>query len=175
VERNSGRREVRRQDVREERRTRDNLYYIEGSTVHYAEPQRRKVEEPVKKKRPRNYTHPKAAAKAESSLYFDRGYAVVLIIAALIMIASLGVMVKLQNTVDDRKREIGYKESSLSSLKTDNDAFEESLAEKYSLDHIYDVATKQLGMVYSRAGQILHYDKANEDYVKQMHDVPEAN
>ena len=52
---------------------------------------------------------------------------------------------------------------------------EDSLESKYSLDKIYEVATKDLGMVYSQKGQIVYYESANEDYVKQLKDVPEAN
>ena len=59
-------------------------------------------------------------------------------------------------------------------LQANNAAYAASLENKYSLNHIYDVATKDLGMVYSQKGQIVYYESANEDYVKQMRDVPEA-
>ena len=41
------------------------------------------------------------------------------------------------------------------------------------LDHIYDVATKELGMVYANKNQILLYDKTESEYVRQYEDVPE--
>ncbi|MBO6162581.1 MAG: hypothetical protein J6O53_04915 [Eubacterium sp.] len=161
--------------VREERRS---PYYVEGSTVYRAAEPARKQDRrktAVKKKAPRLVTYPKAAVKAENSLFFDKGYAVVVLIAALIIIASLAVMVRLQGKVDDQERNIRILRSELSDIQADNVAFEDSLDSKYSLDYIYQVATKDLGMVYSQKGQIVYYDRAREDYVKQMHDVPEAN
>ena len=53
-------------------------------------------------------------------------------------------------------------------------AQEEKIRDKYSLTYVYDVATNRLGMVYSQKGQVLYYESANEDYVKQLKDVPEA-
>jgi hypothetical protein len=44
----------------------------------------------------------------------------------------------------------------------------------YSLDDIYKVATRELGMVYSQNGQIIRYDKQEDDYVKQYSDVPKT-
>ena len=41
------------------------------------------------------------------------------------------------------------------------------------LDYIYDVATKELGMVYANKDQILLYDKTESEYVRQYEDVPE--
>ncbi len=159
---------------------RRELYYIDGSTVR-----RRAVEpdelprrrQPQKKKRTvrGNITYPQAAVRAEKSLYFDRGYATVLVIASLIMIFSFAMMTYFQGRVDDQQRNIRIMQNELQELEADNVAFEDSLDSKYSLDHIYKVATSELGMVYSKKGQIVYYDKANEDYVKQVKDVPDAN
>ena len=161
---------------------RRDLYYVDGSVVRRREsavPERRidpqRAPQRKRKRSPQAITYPKAAVRAEKSLYFDKGYLVVLLIAALIMISSLGVMVFLQGRVDDQERNIRILQYELQELQADNTAFADSLESKYSLDHIYDVATKDLGMVYSQKGQIVYYDRANEDYVKQMRDVPEAN
>ena len=165
----------------EREKNRRDLYYVDGSVVRRresAEPERRiDPERAPRKKRKRStqaITYPKAAVRAEKSLYFDKGYLAVLLIAALIMIASLGVMVFLQGRVDDQERNIRILQYELQELQADNTAYADSLESKYSLDHIYEVATKDLGMVYSQKGQIVYYDRANEDYVKQMRDVPEA-
>ena len=40
------------------------------------------------------------------------------------------------------------------------------------LEHIKDVAMNELGMVYAKKGQIVYYESASEDYVKQYQDVP---
>ena len=162
----------------ERERTGKDLYYVDGSVVRRRdslEPARRVApKQTPEKKKQRIITYPKAAVRAEKSLYFDRGYLVVLMMAALIMIASLGVMVYLQGKVDDRERNIRILQYELQEIQSDNTAYADSLESKYSLDKIYEVATKDLGMVYSQKGQIVYYEKANEDYVKQLRDVPEA-
>ena len=55
----------------------------------------------------------------------------------------------------------------------DNAAFKLSLESMYSLDDIYNVPTNELGMVYAKKGQVVYYESANEDYVKQYQDIPE--
>ena len=40
------------------------------------------------------------------------------------------------------------------------------------LDHVYKVATEELGMVYANKNQILLYDKTESEYVRQYEDIP---
>ena len=58
-------------------------------------------------------------------------------------------------------------------LRAENDALETSINTYVDLDYIYDVATKELGMVYANKDQILLYDKTESEYVRQYEDVPE--
>lgn len=41
------------------------------------------------------------------------------------------------------------------------------------MNHIYDVATNELGMVYASEDQIVHYEKSEREYVRQNEDIPE--
>ena len=41
-----------------------------------------------------------------------------------------------------------------------------------SLDHVYQVATEELGMVYAGKDQVLLYDKTESEYVRQNEDIP---
>ena len=154
-----------------------NMYYLDGSTVRkiQAEPAPRKqrpAETPKKKQQ--SYTYRKAAVRAEKSLYFDKGYAFVLTAAVIIMIISCFVMLSIQSRVNEQEWNIEQMQEQAQQLEANNIAQEDALESKYSLNQIYDVATKELGMVYSQRGQIVYYEGANEDYVKQMMDVPEA-
>lgn len=74
-----------------------------------------------------------------------------------------------------QQNNINNLETQLEAINDDNAAFRMALDNMYTLDQIYDVATNELGMVYAKKGQIVYYDSANEDYVKQYQDVPEAN
>ncbi|MBR0147092.1 MAG: cell division protein FtsL [Eubacterium sp.] len=154
-----------------------NMYYMDGSTVRkiQAEPApRRREPERQKRKKRQSYTYRAAAVRAEKSLYFDRGYAVVLLAAILIMIVSCVVMLSIQSRVNEQELNIEAMQEQVQQMEANNMAREDAMESKYSLNQIYDVATKELGMVYSQKGQIVYYEGANEDYVKQMMDVPEA-
>lgn len=41
-----------------------------------------------------------------------------------------------------------------------------------TIDHVYKVATEELGMVYANKNQILQYDKTESEYVRQNEDIP---
>ena len=156
------------------------LYYVDGSTVRKrrasAEPAPVRRPEPERRpaRRPTVRTYRSAAIRAEKSLYFSKGYALVLILAVLMMIGSCSFMLMIQNKVSEQERNISSMQSQIQDMEANNAAYEDSLESKYSLDKIYEVATKDLGMVYSQKGQIVYYQSANEDYVKQLKDVPEA-
>ncbi len=158
------------------------MYYVDGSTVRKQQLQeaparRRRETEPQRRpqRRPGNISYPKAAVRAEKSLYFDRGYAIVLSASILIMIISCVVMLTLQSKVSNQERNIHSMQIEIQDMEANNAAYSDLLESRYSLDKVYSIATKELGMVYSQKGQIVYYDSANEDYVKQVKDVPEAN
>ena len=58
-------------------------------------------------------------------------------------------------------------------MKTENDALETSINSSIDLNKIYEIATKELGMVYARRDQVLLYDKTESEYVRQYEDIPE--
>jgi cell division protein FtsL len=164
----------------QENRTRRQMYYIDGSTVkkrEYAEaaPQRKRqeAEQPVRKKK--SVTYEKAAIKAEKSLAFDFKYAAFVSVMVMIMAAACVNMLHMQGLVDKQQRHIRNLQSQIQTVEEDNAAYEVSLDNMYTLEQIYDIAVNQLGMVYAQKGQIVYYDSANEDYVNQYQDVPEAN
>ncbi len=155
-----------------------NMYYVDGSTVRKREsvaaPKRRPAEERPARRPQGNRTYRTAAVRAEKSLYFDKGYAIVLTASLILMIISSVVMLTIQSRVSEQERSIDEMQSTVQEMQANNAAYEDSLENMYSLNQIYDVATKDLGMVYSEKGQIVYYEGANEDYVKQLRDVPEA-
>lgn len=155
-----------------------NMYYTEGSAARKLEqpvrrPQReyeyeRKVEE---KRQPRRMI----SEQADRALAFNLKYTVCVGMAVMIMIGACFTMLFMESKLNKQQKNIVNLESELQTIKDENAAFEVALENMYSLDQIYDVATNELGMVYARKGQIVYYDSANEDYVKQYQDVPEAN
>jgi len=63
-------------------------------------------------------------------------------------------------------------EQQLEQLCSENDALQTRINTDMDLDHIYKVATEELGMVYANRNQVLLYDKTESEYVRQYEDIP---
>ncbi len=160
-------------------RTGRNMYYVEGSTVRKidSEPSREYVPERRREAAParRKNTAKRVNAKVDKALAFDLKYTVFVAASVLIMVAACVFMLYMESKIDEQQRNINNMEAQLEAIENDNAAYEASLKNMYTMDEIYDVAANELGMVYAKKGQIIYYDSADEDYVKQYQDVPDAN
>ena len=95
-----------------------------------------------------------------------------LTIAAVITLCLCVNYLHLQSSITASIHEISDREVQLEKLKTENDALQMSINTSVDLDHVYKVATEELGMVYANKDQILHYDKTESEYVRQNEDIP---
>ncbi len=74
------------------------------------------------------------------------------------------------SSLDDQVIEL---EKDVADLKKQNDAQLEMIESSIDLDAIYKKATKELGMVHAKRGQVLTYDGKKSDRVRQYADIPE--
>ncbi len=159
-------------------RPRRSMVYFDGSAVRKLdyEPERvrpeRRVEERPAVRPEKRQTIDRSMDKA---LAFDLRYTVFVVASVVIMVAACIVMLYMESRINDQQNNINELEAQLDAIETDNAAYAVTLENMYTLDEITDVAINELGMVYAKKGQIVYYDSANEDYVKQYQDVPEAN
>ncbi|MCM1082269.1 MAG: hypothetical protein NC428_02235 [Clostridium sp.] len=159
-------------------RTRSMGYVVEGSVVrklNEAPARRLRPEaEPPRKNKNENRRQ-SVPASLDRALAFNLKYTIFVVASVCIMIAACVVMLYMETRVSELKRNINSLEALVEEAQTDNAAYKSSIESMYTLDEIYDVAINELGMVYARSGQIIYYESADEDYVKQYRDVPEAN
>ncbi len=176
-------------------------YYIDGSTVRkvteypeYSEETRRygntqryaqrsaqrsaqRVPQRAPQRAPQRRVLPeqekRISAKADRALAFDMRYTLFVMASILIIIGACVLMLHMEASINEQKSNINTLENELEAIEDDNAALKLSLESMYSLDDIYNVATNELGMVYAKKGQVVYYESANEDYVKQYQDVPE--
>lgn len=162
-----------------------SMYYFEGSAVRkldpseYYEQPARKTERRVERK-PVHTERREAgkrvdkntARKLDKALAFDFKYTVFVVASVFVMVCACVMMLYWEAKLDSQKANISSLESELEALETDNAAYKMTLDNMYTLEQVYDAATNELGMVYARKGQIVYYESANEDYVKQYQDVP---
>lgn len=158
-------------------RTRRNMYYIDGSTVRKAEPApaRKSNNEVHKKSSNKTVQKKKVSEKAQNALAFNRGYTFFVVAAVFIIVCACIAVLYMESRISLQQANINDLETQLEVIEEENAAYRLSLESMYTLDEIYDVATNELGMVYAEKGQIVYYESADEDYVKQYQDVPEAN
>ena len=123
----------------------------------------------------RQVTYEGAQKIAERSKSFNLKYNFVVSLMILMFVSSCLVMLYFQNMVTSAERRISRVQNELQNVQSDNVAFENKLNNMYPLDKIYQIATGELGMIYSENGQVLFYDSAEDDYVTQYSDVPKTS
>ena len=98
-----------------------------------------------------------------------------LVMLSVAMVAVLGLCanyISVQSRLTSTIKETQKNESKLESLKNENDSVENMIATYVDLDHIKDVATNKLGMVYAKKNQVITYEKTENEYVRQFDEIP---
>lgn len=106
-------------------------------------------------------------------MHMDLPYIVLLTIASICTLYLCVTYLQLQSSITARMHNIEQLEAQLEKMRTENDALETSINTSIDLDRIYEIATKELGMVYAKKDQVLMYDKTESEYVRQYEDIPE--
>ena len=109
----------------------------------------------------------------DKALPMDLPYVVMLTIAAIFTLYLCISYLQLQAALTARLDHIEQLEKSIETLKADNDALETRINTSVDLDHVYKVATEEMGMVYANKDQVRLYNKTESEYVRQYEDIPE--
>lgn len=148
--------------------------YVAGTAARKLAPQRqadvRREREPRKRNRNHTVTVRRNQARA---LQMDLPYVIILTIAAICALYICVSYLHLQSSVAARIHNIEKLEKQIETLKADNDALETRINTSVDLDHVYKVATEELGMVYANKNQVRLYNKTESEYVRQYEDIPE--
>ena len=102
----------------------------------------------------------------------DLPYLMLLTIAALATLFICCSYLRVQSSITSSIKTIETQEKKLESLKNENDALETRINTSVDLEHIYQVATQELGMVYPEKNQVIQYDKTESEYVRQYENIP---
>ena len=160
----------KRQETKKKTNT-EMEYYVDGNVV-------RKVETSVPKKTPKTSTGEVAKTNRmirknrERALSMDLPYLVVMSAAVAVMLLLCVNYIAIQSKLTSTIKQTQKNESNLEKLRNENDSMENMIATYVDLDHIYDVATNKLGMIYARKNQVITYEKTESEYVRQFEDIP---
>ena len=163
---------------------RRQMNYVDGTAARqmYAAPVRR-VREPERRVQPERRTAPqerpkvrrRVTAQTKKTLAFSAGYMMFMAAMVCLVVGSCVLMLYMNTKISTQQNNITKLEAELEKIEDDNATHKLRLNNMYTLDDIYNVATNELGMVYAKKGQIIYYDSADEDYVKQYQDIPGSN
>lgn len=150
-----------------------NAYYVEGTAVRAARPQLQPEPERRERRHRVRRLHPRYR-EAERTAFASLNLPLTLILVAAV---SLSVFVGyrylcLKSSLDTHMSNIKTLETTLDTMRTENDALEKSIDTSVDLNKVYDIATKELGMVRVGRDNIIQYDKTESEYVKQYEDIP---
>lgn len=70
-------------------------------------------------------------------------------------------------------KHISALEKQLNDLKLANDEEYSRITSSINLEEVRRIAIQELGMQYAQEGQIISFASENNDYVKQMADIPQ--
>lgn len=173
AERNRARRmeaaEENRKYQRGSARGQASEWRVDGNTV-------RRLEEPVRE-RPRMPQRPKKTAvpvrrNREKLQKISAPYLVLLAGATVMLLMICVYYLRVHASITTYRNEIERLETTLQDMRTDNSVLEARIESYIDLDHIYQVATEELGMKYPKDSQVIYYDKTESGYVRQYEDIP---
>lgn len=145
--------------------------YIDGNTVRKLNtsivPERRHERE--------EKISPKTKKKIDKVRSFDLKYTLALVAAIGFAFAACVSMISVQAEINAQKKQIAALESQHQNLANDNDAASARVNRDVDLNEIKRIAMEELGMIYPSRGQVVTYDSASEQYVKQYKDVPDVD
>ena len=159
-----------------ERRNKVMASYIHGTGAEKLAPSER--EERLQRKRRQDVGRSvkrqhRIRRNQERAMYMDLPYVIMLTLASICTLYLCVNYLHLQSAITARMHNIEAMEEKLEKMRTENDALETSINTSIDLNEIYEIATKELGMVYAKKDQVLLYDKTESEYVRQYEDIPE--
>lgn len=153
--------------------------YVYGSAARAAVPVRTNDQERQQKaarleQQARQYQRMQRRVRRnqEKALQMDLPYVLMLTVAAVFALYICVSYLHVQSSITGRIHHIEVLEQQLEGLKSENDALQTRINTDIDLDHIYQVATEELGMVYANKDQVILYDKTESEYVRQYEDIP---
>ena len=144
--------------------------YVDGSTARRLEvaPQKQKG---ISTKKTVSTKHKKV--RREKALPMNRASVLILAIASIVTVVLCVQYVQLQTEITTTLKSINAKEVELANLKEHNNETDKRINSFIDLNHIYQVATEELGMRYATKEQIAYYQSSGSEYVRQYKDIPE--
>ena len=149
--------------------TRQNAYYVQGNTVRKARPDQEIHRKPKKK------VNNSVRRNRDRAKNMNAGYVLFLWAALVATGIILVYYIGLQSDITNSVKNISTLERQLNSLKVANEEDYSRISSSVDLEEIRRIAIQELGMQYAQEGQIISFASENNDYVKQIAEIPKQD
>ncbi len=99
-------------------------------------------------------------------------YAMVLVATVLFALISCCQYIQIRTNVEYRIRQTEELERQYIRFQNENILAEKILFQIPNLNEVYEIATKELGMVQAQADNVIVYDRTNSEFVYQTDNIP---
>ena len=113
-----------------------------------------------------------AKRRQQEAARMDLPYLMMFIVATVAALLICCSYIRVQSEIAGSIHQISALEQELERMRSENNALETRINTSIDLDHIYDVAVSELGMVSANRGQIIRYKNTESEYVRQYEDIP---
>ncbi|MCH5259680.1 MAG: cell division protein FtsL [Lachnospiraceae bacterium] len=142
-------------------------YYVHGNAVRNLDVTKEIEREPIKK------ISNTARKNRERAKHMSAGYVLFLCAALVVTGIILVNYIGLQSDITNSVKHISTLEKQLNDLKLANDEDYSRITSSVNLEEVKRIAIQELGMQYAEEGQIISFMSQNNDYVKQLADIPQ--
>lgn len=149
----------------------ERYQYIYGNTVRTVEAP---VMEPVEKQKKEQKTQTKTKVRSNPKvLEFNGRFTARLAVSIVAVVLFCVTYLYGQSMINDQMNRIARKQTTLSTLKSENQAREANLDAKVDYDAIKQQAG-EMGMISPGEESIIYYEGTPSDYVRQYAEIPGA-
>ena len=149
------------------------MTYVDGNTVRRVEPEFRPERRQAPAHSPR--IREQVRRNQDRALSIDLPYVLMLSVAAICALVICVNYLHQHSSMQARLSRIETLEQQVENQRAENNTLETRINTSVNLDHIYKVATEELGMVYAGKDQVLLYDQTESEYIRQNEDIPNYN
>ena len=145
-----------------------NSQYVSGTAVRQPERQPERKQAPRRVERPQARPVKRAGKNNQFSIPFFIFLMCTMVFCGFVLVNHVSIKSEITAT----NEEITALESKLNNMRLENDEDYSRIKNGVDLEEVRMKAIGKLGMTYATEGQIIYYSEMDDDYVRQVADIP---
>ena len=146
--------------------------YVYGNVVRQPYPVPTHQEERRTRPETPKRHNPRVHRNRRKAFSITKGYAVFLTIACILTIAICVMYLSLQFSITSRSNRISNLRNQLADLTEANDSAYNALVDSVNIEQVRQFAVNELGLVHMSYGNIIEFERPNNDHVVVHYSIP---